>query len=85
MTRRAHVSQKAFYQIKVQGRLETETGWEEWLNGMTASFEEDPAHTPVTVFTGPVRDQAALRGIVNKLWNMNLTLLSLNRLEEHHD
>jgi hypothetical protein len=83
MTSRAHDPQKTLYQIKVQGRLET--GWEEWLNGMTASFEEDSTNSPVTVFTGQVRDQAALRGILNKLWNMNLTLLSINRMEEYHD
>ena len=83
MTRRTHGPQKALYQIKVQGYLET--GWEEWLNGMSLSYEEDPLHSSVTVFTGPVLDQAALRGILNKLWNMNLTLLSLIRLEEYHD
>lgn len=82
-TTRAHRPQKALYQIKVQGRLEG--NWDEWLNGMVTSYEEGSGQEPVTVFTGPVPDQAALRGIVNKLWNLNLTLLSINRLEEYHD
>ena len=35
----------------------------------------------VTLFTGPIADQAALRGILNKLWDLNLTLISVSRVE----
>ncbi len=33
---------------------------------------------PITVLTGPVVDQAALRGILNRLWDLNLTVISVN-------
>jgi len=65
------------YQIKVQGRLNEE--WAAWLNGMNVILEnEEP---PVTKITGAVVDQAKLRGIINKLWDLNLTLISINRVE----
>jgi hypothetical protein len=64
------------YQIRVQGRIETQ--WSTWLNGMTIVQEsEEP---PVTRISGIVIDQAKLRGIINQLWDLNLTLLSVNRV-----
>ena len=64
------------YEIKVQGRLNED--WAAWLNGMSVILEHsDP---PVTTMTGAVVDQAKLRGIINKLWDLNLTLISVNRL-----
>jgi hypothetical protein len=35
----------------------------------------------VTVFTGSVADQAALRGILEKVWDLNLMLISVSRVE----
>ena len=60
------------YQIQVQGRLDE--GWSDWFSGMTVTFESG-----VTTLTGPVADQAALRGILTKIWDLNLTLLSVTR------
>ena len=37
---------------------------------------------PLTVLAGPVADQAALRGILNRLWDLNLTLISVIRVEQ---
>jgi len=63
------------YQIRVQGRIEAQ--WSTWLNGMTIIPEsEEP---PVTRISGVVIDQAKLRGIINQLWDLNLTLISVNR------
>jgi hypothetical protein len=65
------------YQIRVQGRIEAQ--WTSWLNGMTITQEsEEP---PVSRISGRVIDQAKLRGIINQLWDLNLTLISVNRLE----
>jgi hypothetical protein len=41
---------------------------------MTVSFEEG-----TTTLVGPVADQAVLRGILNRIWDLNLTLLSVTR------
>jgi hypothetical protein len=65
------------YVIRVQGRIETQ--WSTWLNGMTIDPESDSP--PVTRLSGKVIDQAKLRGILNQLWDLNLTLISVNRME----
>jgi hypothetical protein len=66
--------QKAF-QIKVKGILDQ--SWSDWFNGMTITFEFE---NEITTLTGVV-DQARLRGILSKAWDLNLTLISLSRIE----
>jgi hypothetical protein len=67
------------YQIKVQGQIDP--SWSEWFNEMAVSAETGCEVAPVTTITGPVADQAALRGILNHLWDLNLTILSVIQLE----
>jgi hypothetical protein len=67
------------YQIKVQGRIDP--SWSEWFNGMEVSMDTGRDGGPVTTFTGPVGDQAALRGILNHLWDLYLTILSVIQFE----
>lgn len=69
----------AIYQIKIKGHLDLR--WSDWFDGLVIS------HLPggVTVLTGPVVDQAALFGLLLKIRDLNLTLLSLKRLESDHD
>ena len=62
------------YQIKVRGRLDED--WSDWFSGMTVTFESS-----VTTLTGAVADQSALRGILTKIWDLNLTLISITRIE----
>jgi hypothetical protein len=64
------------YQIIVQGQVDP--SWSEWFNGMEVSSETS-CH--ITTITGHVTDQAALRGILNHLWDLNLTILSVIQLE----
>ena len=71
--------QAARYQIKVQGRLDE--GWSDWFSGMTVTFENEGDDAPITTLTGAVTDQAALRGILPRIWDLNLTLISVNRIE----
>ncbi len=68
------------YEIKVQGELDQ--GWEVFFKGLAVM----PDHTGkqasrTTILVGPVIDQAALRGLLCKLWDLNLTLISVRRLE----
>ncbi len=65
------------YQIKVQGKLDKD--WSDWFRAMTVAFECANDGSPVTTLTGPVADQAALRGILNRIWDLNLTVLSVTR------
>jgi hypothetical protein len=60
-----------FYEIRVKGRLDTR--WESWFQGLSFRFEEEN-----TVLRGPVADQACLHGILERIRDLNLTLLSVN-------
>ena len=62
------------YQIKVQGRLDE--SWSGWFSSMAIALEGD-----TTTLTGAVVDQAALRGILSRLWDLNLALISVNPIE----
>jgi hypothetical protein len=55
----------AIYQIKVTGNLDQI--WVSWFNRMEITKEEDQNGDPITVFSGPVSDQAELRGLLIKI------------------
>ena len=63
------------YRIRVKGRLDER--WSDWFNGFTISY---PAEDE-TLLSGPVRDQAALHGMLAKIRDLGLSLLSINRVE----
>ena len=67
------------YRIAVQGRLDA--SWSRWFDGMIISVAPARRGPPITTLTGPVVDQPALRGILNKLWDLNLTVIALTRLD----
>lgn len=72
------MDKECYYEIKVKGQLDM--SWSTWLNCVAVTFmagEYD--QTPVTVLTSPIMDQSALRGFLNKLFDLNLTLLSVVR------
>ena len=60
------------YEIRVRGVLDEE--WSGWLCGMTIL----PQAGDETLLRGPVRDQAALHGLIGKIRDMGLPLLSVN-------
>jgi len=68
----------AHYQIAVEGELDP--GWAESFSGMTI-VSKSIDDLPFSTLTGPVTDQAALRGMLCKLWDLNLTLITVRRLE----
>jgi hypothetical protein len=65
------------YQIQVEGKLDE--GWSEWFKDMAVTFERGCDGWVITTLTGPVADQAALRGILNRIWDLHLTVLSVTR------
>ena len=67
------------YQIKVQGCLDP--NWSDWFNEMEITNETKTGSDTITIFEGAVEDQATLRGILNQMWDFNLTILSVNRVE----
>ena len=68
--------QTRYYQITVYGRVDQ--SWSEWLGGLTLTTVEGQRGVPFTRLTGTLPDQGALRGVLDKLWDLNLTLLSVN-------
>ena len=63
------------YEIRVQGRLDPH--WSEWFNGLTISYEADGN----TVLRGPLVDEAALHGVLNKVRGLTLPLLAVSRAQ----
>jgi hypothetical protein len=67
---------KIVYKITVKGALDEH--WSEWFNGSRIKIEQNYMDgKPQTVLTCRVRDQAELNGIINKLYSLNLLLLSV--------
>ncbi len=62
----------------MRGRLDE--SWSDWCNGMAIASVEKRDGNIVTTLTGPVADQAALRGLLCRLWDLNLTLMSVARI-----
>ena len=72
------LDQPATYHIKVPGELDE--SWSDWLAGMTMAVESEGEDPPVTTLTGTV-DQAALHGVLRRLYSLGLPLISVNCIE----
>lgn len=67
--------QPMIYQIRLMGHLAPQ--WTDWFEGLTITLEENGD----TLLTGPVIDQAALHGILKKIRDLGMPLLSVNSVE----
>ena len=67
-------AQTDFYEIRVKGQLDE--SWSDWLEGLEVTLLENGE----MILSGHIRDQAALLGTLNKLYGLNLTLLSLTKI-----
>ena len=65
------LTESVTYQIRVKGHLERD--WAEWFEGLTISWEK----LDETLLSGQIADQAALHGILNKIRDLGLPLLSV--------
>ena len=63
------------YQIKVKGHLDPR--WADWFGGVTIALEDDGE----TLLTGPVEDQAALHGLLRKVRDLGMPLISAIRVD----
>jgi hypothetical protein len=68
-------SNAQYYEIRLKGHLEAR--WEQWFDGLTITLEENGN----TLLSGSLADQAALHGILKKVRDLGLTLLSVNSVE----
>ena len=71
------MDQPEYFRILVQGELDPD--WLAWFGALTIELENlGPAVSSLTV---EVPDQASLRGLLNSIWDLNLRLISLTRIE----
>jgi hypothetical protein len=64
--------QTGFYQIRIQGHLGLQ--WTDWFEGLSITLENNGD----TLLTGPVIDQAALHGLLKKVRDLGMPLISVN-------
>jgi hypothetical protein len=67
--------QNQCYEIRLKGHLDDR--WTDWFEGLTISLEEDGD----TLLTGPVVDQAALHGLLKKVRDLGMSLVSVSPVE----
>jgi len=68
----------ACYRIVIEGAIRED--WSDWLCGMDIRAAGGHHSPQVTILTGSVSDQSALRGILCRLWDLNLVVVSLKRV-----
>jgi len=67
------------YQIRIKGHLGHQ--WADWFEGLTITLEENGE----TLLTGLVVDQAALHGLLKRVRDLGMPLLSVNRVEPEQE
>lgn len=68
-------NQPMVYQIRVKGHLDRQ--WSDWFGGLVITLEDDGD----TLLTGPVVDQAALHGLLRKVRDLGMPLVSAIRVK----
>jgi hypothetical protein len=66
-----------YYRIRIAGHLDEQ--WADWLGGLSLRHTGEP--TFETILYGPLLDQSALYGVLNKIRDLGVTLLALERIE----
>ena len=69
-------SQGECFEIHVKGQLDE--SWSDWLEGMEVKLSDNGE----MILFGHIADQAALMGMLNKLYRLNLTLLSVSKASQ---
>lgn len=64
-----------YYEIRLNGHLDVQ--WVTWFDSLTITLEENGN----TLLSGPVADQAALHGLLKKVRDLGVTLISVNRIK----
>jgi len=68
-------AQPIVYQIRIKGHLDPR--WTKWFGGLTITLEDNGD----TLLTGPVVDQAALHGLLRKVRDLGMQLISVTSIE----
>jgi hypothetical protein len=71
-------TERGSYEIHVRGQLDE--SWSDWLDGLEVKLLDNGE----MILFGNIEDQAALMGALNKLYRLNLTLLSVSEIKKHN-
>jgi len=74
-----HFDRPAAYQIIVEGRVDPSMS--DLLGGMSIQVNSGQVDPPATILRGELRDQAALAGVLNSLYELHMPVISVERLE----
>ncbi len=69
----------AVWRIWLEGRVDVD--WSQWFDLMTTRHEKRKDGSWRTLVEGLLRDQAAVRGVITRMWDLNMRVISLNRLD----
>ena len=72
-------AQSMVYQIRIKGHLDRK--WTDWFGGLTVTLEQNGD----TLLTGPVIDQAALHGLLKKVRDLGMPLVSLKSTAKENE
>jgi hypothetical protein len=78
MIDRSHGLAMDIYEFRIEGHLDDR--WSDWLGGLAIQRQEDGT----TMLVGPLVDQAALYGVIIRIRDLGLSLLSVSRVAESH-
>jgi hypothetical protein len=68
-----------YYQITIEGKIDP--SWSDWLGGMQLVSLKEANGMQVTTLSGVMIDQVALRGLLNRIWDLNLVLRSVQEVD----
>jgi hypothetical protein len=66
---------RMIYQIRIKGHLDEQ--WTDWFSGLTITLEESGD----TLLTGPITDQSALFGLLRRVSDLGMKLISFNQMD----
>jgi hypothetical protein len=78
MNAQKHTSQAHTYSIRIKGT--GDAYWQDWLGEIQIISQDNNE----TVLIGQFADQPALRGFLDHLWNQNITVLSVQKINQKH-
>ena len=78
-TRPIHLNQVSRYRISIQGRIEN--GWADWMDDLVIKVKKTDSNLAITMLTGTVSDQVALHGLLARIRDLGLPLISVEYLD----
>jgi hypothetical protein len=78
MNEQGAMGAEAFYLVRVRGVLDE--NWSDWFGGVEMAPEQAADGSPITMLAGSF-DHSALHGVLDRLRDLNLTLISVTRME----